>query len=606
MISFPRALRFATLWIPLALADANPPAQTEKPTPPPASNVGQPSPPTVSRDAHLVAINQIGYQTTGPKRFTAPISPDGTPFVVRKAGDTTILHRGEIHGSIGDFSRFQPVDTAQHYVIEIRGGTLKPGISHPFLIRRDLWREQFWQPAVDFLIDSRSVVGTHPSAFGGCAWRDGNYYDFIVPSLVLLLQADSARIAGMPRQVDWQADRSRVTAPSFRFDARNPESDGVMEAVRRYFTELDPPAEDAPDVVKLIHWGTGFILMKPDTKDPMGDPEKRQIHSQSVEQVAYVLWAWPSLKRWLPESFHRRCLDFCFEQWQPSLSIDPWWDPKGYDAPPQGNNPMGGRLHPYKGRHAPGHSIVPNLLMHEIALREGRNDAQTYLDAAVAQAAYLVKTIDWEDPRSTKGHRMSEHRTIPNLVWLLQSHPDRAPAGLREKIEAWARVAIRRSDNLWDFRRYDESEHWTIPKLSDVGNWVSFPAVATAASWVVEEPALKSRLKELAISHADAVFGRNPRLAASPHIPAMGFPEIEQGWPVGHKPNVCARLELCRGSISSGPGSEMFPFNPEAKFRHAEGWVNYGAAWNVSLAWLQYDQTKTRPWDTNPAKNAAH
>lgn len=32
---------------------------------------------------------------------------------------------------------------------------------------------------------------------------------------------------------------------------------------------------------------------------------------------------------------------------------------------------MGGLLHPYKGLHAPGHSIVPNLLMHEVAKRDG-------------------------------------------------------------------------------------------------------------------------------------------------------------------------------------------------------------------------------------------
>ena len=95
---------------------------------------------------------------------------------------------------------------------------------------------------------------------------------------------------------------------------------------------------------------------------------------------------------------------------------------------------MAGRLHPYKGRHAPGHSIVPNLLMHEVAKREKRDDAAKYLDAAVAQAEFIVKNIDWNDPRTTKGHRMSEHRTIPNLVWLLQKYPDRAPAGLKEKI----------------------------------------------------------------------------------------------------------------------------------------------------------------------------
>jgi hypothetical protein len=550
----------------------------------------------IDRTVHPLAINQIGYSTEAPKRFTAPLSPDGTPFIIRLADSRDILHRGEIRSHIGDFTGFRPAESARHFVIEVRGGELKPAISEPFLIRPDLLQEQYWQPAIDFLIDSRSVTGTHPSAFGGCPWRDGNYYDAIIPSLVLLHLADPARIKAMPRQIDWAADKARMLDPTFAYDAKNPESGGVMEAVTKYYSELEPPSPDAPDVVKLIHWGAGFYLMKPATKDPMGDPEPRQIHAQTVEQVSYVIWAWPALKQWLPQSFYDRCRDFCFANWEKSLAIDEkWWDPKSYDAPPEGNNPMAGRLHPYKGRHAPGHSIVPNLLMHEVAKREKRDDAAKYLTAATAQAAYLVERLDWNDPRSTKGHRMSEHRTIPNLVWLLQKYPGHAPAGLQEKIEAWAEVAVARSSNLWDFRRYDDGGHWTIPKLNDVGNTVSFPAIATAASWVVRDPALKSRLQELAVSHIDIAFGRNPRLAASPHLPKPGFPEIERGWPIGHKLDVCARLELCRGAISSGPGSEMFPFQPEAAFRHAEGWVNYGASWCISLFYLEIDATATTP-----------
>jgi hypothetical protein len=549
----------------------------------------------IDRSSHIVAVNQVGYMTNMTKRFTAPISVDGSNFSVRHSDGEQVLYQGKIRNQIGDFSAFQPSLSNKSYIVEISGGELLPGISDPFLIRPDLLQDQYWQPAIDFLIDTRSVVGTHPSAFGGCPWRDGNYYDAIIPSLVLFYLADPSRIKAMPRHIDWAADRKRVMDPAFRFDPKNPESNGVMEAVHKYYGELEPPDANAPDAIKLIHWGAGYYLMKPVSKDPMGDPERAQIHSQTVEQIAYVVWAWPVLKEWLPQSFYDRCRDFCFANWEKSLAIDKWWNPAGYEPPPKGNNPMGGRLHPYKGRHAPGHSIVPNLLMHEVAKREKRTDANIYLDAAVSQADYIIKNLDWNDPRSTKGHRMSEHRTIPNLVWLLQKYPDKAPAGLKEKISDWAKIAIRRSNNLWDFRRYDEEEHWTIPKLSDVGNWASFPAIATAASWVIEDKAVKSRLGELACSHVDFLFGRNPRLAAAPHKPEMGFPQVERGWPIGHKLNVCARLETCRGSLSSGPGSEMFPFNPEGAFRHAEGWVNYGASWCISLAYFQFAVAGTTP-----------
>ena len=545
-----------------------------------------------------VAVNQVGYVTGWPKRFTAPKSVDGTRFVVRPANGGEALFRGEITRGRGDFSGFRPEDADRRYVIELDGAGARAGASDPFLVRDDLLQEQFWQPAVDFLIDSRSVIGTHPSAYGGHPWRDGTYYDAILPALTLFYLADPARIASMPRQMDWHADKKKVLDPGFKFDAKNPGTGTALESTRRYFTEIEPPADHAPDVVKLLHWGVGYYLVNPATKDPSKDPDPRAIHAQTVEQVAYVLWAWPSLRQWLPRSFHDRCLEFCERNWAQSLEIGKWWDPSTYLTVDQieGNNPMGGLLHPYKGRHAPGHSIVPNLLMYEVARRENRADPDRYLSAAVKQAEWIVKHLDWNDPRTTKGHRMSEHRTIPNLVWLLRKYPDHAPDGLKEKIHAWADVAIARSDNMWDFRRYDHEAHWTIPKLNDVGSTLGLPAILTSASWVIDDPAKKQRLREISAGAIDHLFGRNPRLAAAPAKPRMGFPEIERGWPEHYKENVCARLELCRGSISSLPGSEMYPFNPGGIYRHPEGWVNYGAAWCISLAYLEFDATtKTTP-----------
>lgn len=548
----------------------------------------------IPRDTHIIAVNQIGYSMSHPKRFTAPLSEDGTPFFVRPSVGGEALFRGEIRGNIGDFSGIKAPEG--EYVVETRGGGLKQATSDPFLLRKNLYQEQFWQSAVDFLIDSRAAIGSHASAYGGCPWRDGTYYDAIIPSLVLFYLADPKRVETMPRQIDWAKEKKRVLAPDFKFNENDPGAKGFMKSVAAYY-ELEPPSADAPDVVKLIHWGAGFYLVNPKTQDPSSDPDKRKIHSQTVEQVAYVVWAWPVLKQWLPESFYQKCREFCFTNWEPSLGISKWWAPSTYLRPEDltENNPMAGRLHPFKGRHAPGHSIVPNLLMHEVAKREGRTDAAVYLEAAVKQAEWCVQNLDWKDPRTTKGHRMSEHRTIPNLVWLLQNYPEQAPAGLKEAINAWVDVAISRSSNLWDYRRYDMEKHWCIPKLNDVGNLLAFPSIATAAGWVVEDPAKKARLAQISTAAIDHVFGRNPRLAAAPHKPEFGFTGIERGWPKGHMDNVCARLELCRGSLSSAPGSEMFPFQPEGAYRHAEGWVNYGAAWCISLAYLQFDMSGRRP-----------
>jgi hypothetical protein len=39
----------------------------------------------------------------------------------------------------------------------------------------------------------------------------------------------------------------------------------------------------------------------------------------------------------------------------------------------------------------------------------------------------------------------------------------------------------------------------------------------------------------------------------------------------------------------------MYPFQTEGVYRHAEGWVNYGAAWCISLAYLSFDGDGTMP-----------
>lgn len=549
--------------------------------------------------APIIALNQIGYLADQPKRFTAPLTPDGETFVVRRIDQETPAFTGRVVQHIGDFSAFAPAGSEHLYVVEIGRDGGRRARSDPFLISDRLWTDRLWPAAIDFMIDCRSVTGTHPSAFGGGAFRDSTYYSFEGPSLLLLLQTDAAAIAARPRQIDWDRDRARVLDPVFPFVTSEPESEGVLEAARRYYRELAPPATDAPDVVKLIHWAYGYLLMHPESRDPSGDPLPRQIHSQHVEQFAYLLHDWSAVARWLPDEFRRRCSEFAFAHWESSglLVVDPWWEPVTYEEPPATDTPVtGSTLHPYKGRHPPGHSIAPNLMMFDVAKREGRPDALRYLAAARAQAQWLIDNLDWSDPRATKGHRMSEFRTIIGLVWFLERHPDEAPAGLKEKITAWARVAVARSANLWDFRRYDLQEHWSIPLLNEPGNLLGFTAAALAASWVIDDPVLRARLRELAFAQTDAVFGRNPLRVAGVSFPAQGFPDVERGWPIRYQDNVCARLETTRGSISASCGTEFYPYQPESRrFRHSEGWVNYNAAWNVALAYVKLDQNRRNP-----------
>ncbi|MBM3855117.1 MAG: hypothetical protein FJ399_18510, partial [Verrucomicrobia bacterium] len=76
----------------------------------------------------VVALNQVGFLTTQPKRFTAPLSPDGTTFTVRRANGAAPLYSGKISGHIGDFSAFQPPDSAEHYVVALAATGDQPAV----------------------------------------------------------------------------------------------------------------------------------------------------------------------------------------------------------------------------------------------------------------------------------------------------------------------------------------------------------------------------------------------------------------------------------------------------------------------------------------------
>ncbi len=85
--------------------------------------------------------------------------------------------------------------------------------------------------------------------------------------------------------------------------------------------------------------------------------------------------------------------------------------------------------------------------------------------------------------------------------------------------------------------------------------------------------------------------GRNPLGAHAASRATIDYAGAERGWPVQYTRDVCARLELVRGSLSSSAADEHYPFNPDGAFRHPEGWTGFNAAYNVSLAVLVHDRT---------------
>ena len=540
--------------------------------------------PLVDPTRHYVFVNQSGYNLDWPKRFTAPLSPEGSEFIVLQSDGDEELFRGEIQRGVGDFTDFRPTDRDAEYVIRLSGGELSFALSDPFRIAPRLIEEVCMDQAVRFMVDARSVVGTHNSAYGGTPWRDGTYYTFELPSLVLLYLSNPDYFDRLPVEIDYAGERKRVLDPEFNLVKAAHDRD-VLNSARRYYREIEPPIVDqVPDIVQCMHWTIGMYLVDPQTHDPSGDPLGNRIHAQTVEQFAFFLYAYPEFAQYIPRSLYEQALEFATTHWKEVGLLEVITETGSF-----------------KGRHCPGHSIMPNLMMYVVAKREGLSEADLFLEAAVKQTEWSIANLDWNDPIITKGQRMSEHKLLTGLVMLLKEFPDAAPPSLKPKLDQWAEIMISRSENMWDFRRYSD-QLWTIPRFTgqkpstsgaagwnEPGNLAAFPGLCFAMASILDDAGKATRLREIGVAHLDHLFGRNPIGA---HASAKGpeyFAGVERGWPKHFPENVCARLENVRGTINSSAGHEHFPFDPRGKFRHPEGWTAFNAAFNVGLAYIGWD-----------------
>ena len=530
-------------------------------------------------------VNQIGYNLDWPKRFTAPLLERGT-FTLSAVSSEEVLYSGNVEKGVGNFSDFRPAKFDTEYVITVRGGDLEPGKSDPFRVAPFCLQNACLTPALQFWIDDRGVVGSIPSAMGAAPWRDGPYYNFDTPSLVMLYLANPAFFQNAPVEMSWARDKARVMDPAFKLKKPQGPSgvwdtdENALEVARRYYTELDAPVGDhVPDIIQCIHWGIGWWRLKPACFDYADDPAGHRVHPQTIESFAFFLYAYPYMKQYFTEKYYTDIRDFAVAQWKPA-----------------GLFKVSTNIGSFKGRECPGHSILPNLLMYEVAKRERLPNAEDFFHAAYAQTKWVVDDLDFNDPRVTKGQRMSEHKLMTGLVAFQREYPGRAPAGLRKKIEQWAQIMMQRSDNMWDFRKYD-AQNWTLPKndpsqdnshggagWNEPGNLAGFPALALSVADLLTDKTQVRRLREIAAGQFDALFGRNPVGAASAWRTPSDFPGVERGWPKHFADGICAALETVRGTLNSSASGEHYPFNPKGAFRHPEGWSAFNSAFNVGLA----------------------
>lgn len=507
-------------------------------------------------DAALVGVylNQSGFNRGKPKRFTAPRLADGTPFTICRRGDDVAVFQGTITAGVGDFTAFEP-DDAEEYVVRAADAA-----SVPFRVGR-FWLERVtYRGSVDFMADARHHVGTYTRPCqGSFGWRDDHQFSFELHGLVGQYLANPSAYDRMDRTVE-------PVSPG----------DGVR------WGALEPCPAAAPDIVRLIHWGADTIVTQ------------RLDHMLLKEQLAFFLHAWPALSRWLPEQNRAIVLAYVRDVWTKPTVASPY----PHDTIRENHDLLAIKteIGTTKGENPPGHSILPNLLMHEVAQREGLSDADRYLRAACDQAAWVIEHVDWNDPQTTKGQRMSEHVVLAGLGMLHRQRPDQVPPGLRAKLQGWVDVAVARSANLWDFRMLSATEwtpmgtqptHWNEP-----GNVMGFPACALACLPAVEDPVKRGRLEQLVWSHLDGCFGRNPCGRHFSYDAPREIEGVEHGWYSFHKGGI-GQLEKARFVFDGSPKNGHYPYHPElGNIGWTEGWVAFNTAFNASLAALAVHETR--------------
>ncbi|WP_164716328.1 family 16 glycoside hydrolase [Paenibacillus whitsoniae] len=518
------------------------------------------TPPGGNGDTTTVAVfvNQSGYDLDKPKRATVTNVADGTPFYVKKVSDNSTVFTGSVSGQIADFSAWNPSSVAEYYVQS--GGQN----SYPFAIGKYWMQRVSIGPALRFMDQSRQDtfdVGGNT----GYGWRDSHQFSFELNSLVLQYMANPSAYERMPYGI---SNLSTTEYPDLR-------------------------VQNEPDIIWLMKFAAERYY---DLKVNEG----KDLHALIKGQLAYFLYIYPEISQYVSASFYAQIRDFTVAQWSNPNSSLQWYDVGGSSD----NNLFATQsvIGTIKGQQPPGYAIVSNLMMYEVAKRDGLPNAQAFWDAAYNNCAWLVNSVNLNDPANTKGQRMSEHVTMEALAYFQEMYGAQAPPGLSAKIAGWSDLMIKRSANLWDLRKYADPQdgtgtldQWTggLSAYNEPGSPAGFQASAYAARRVLTDPAVKSRLQQIGIAQIDDVFGRNPFGRHFSYDAPTEIAGVDKGW-FTFLNGGYGDLMSVPGVLDGAPKESAYPFSPTADYGYTEGWVAFNTAWNDSLAYAAADDLELK------------
>lgn len=511
-------------------------------------------------DKYSPLVNQTGYNLNEPKRFVCYGAPDDTPFYLINQRTGKVEYEGKMIFSQGWFSDFNPV-TQDEYVIEVKG----KGRSVPFWIADHLIEKVSSKLAYDFFVDVRGsedpVHSNEAKVYGGGPSRDQGAFGLEALFEVLFYSSNPAL-----------------------FD--------------NWIQELGD--KKCADLIDLILWHAEFayhhvefngpILTRHGTLGYEGEPRMVYDYWNTLDHLAPVCAAYHTfLKPYLSEEKYQAYRKTCLERWEKydrHKTVRYWtYSTKWVDQGFQEFNEMGNVF---------GQSVFSNLFMYLCELNEPDGNPEKFLKYAQESAQDIIDNWDFNNPRHMWWIRNGEHITPQALEFFLLVAPDKAPAGTRKKLQAWARHIQQRCNNCWKYRSHSETE-MAHPVTKELGGAPALGGSLFAAAHLLGDDALR----KLGWAQVDFVFGVNPVGAHIGHkseerLKLNGYWEgVENGWPDSH-PNGYGMLGSCRGTLEGTPLDGQFPKSNSTttaddldnignKCYATEGWAISNRGWMATL-----------------------
>ena len=530
-----------------------------------------------------IFVNQIGYDNGTAMRASCPNVADGTEFQVVNAATKAVVRTGTVEKGIADFTGLETQADTDFYL------TCAGKQSYTFTVGTNLIQRRSVKNALAFMSETRSDGFKRGGGSGnagngsGVGWRDSHQFSFELNGLVLQYMANPSVYDNMPQTIF--AESTYV---------------GTNKLTGTEYEDLK--TQNEPDIIWLIKFAALLRL---------GLHAGQKLHMLTKEQLAYYLYLAPELiaRGWEKEEFYQNVRDYTISVWgkdeQPTNYQTQWYWVDGTNHDLYSVQKVFGGL---KGSQPMGHSIVPNLMMYEVAKRDGLGDETTnkFLKAAIENCKYTIGNDDGNDicdPYFCKGQRMSEYVTIPALDYFVEMCPgeETLKAQVKDKIAQWATVNIARGNSLWDIRKavcladlssYTfhtsgntiDQEYWTgaayaladgqnpstTPK-NEPGNQAGLQAAIYAAARVLKDDAeTTNRLHALGVAAIDDLFGRNPTGTSAFYDVARDFVGGDAGWYKQYSGGA-GRLEGCTAVIDANAPEFCYrngAYNPSKDYQN--------------------------------------